>query len=519
MIADYSRLQETLVRQNKTLEDLRKEARLSRSTMDKILRQGVLNPEILAKICAVLKCSTADIFDMVYAPTERSVTKRPSNKYGVVSMFSGAGGMDLGFINAGFDVVWANDFMSEAVESYTQNIGDHIVYGDITRIASDNIPDDIDVLIGGFPCQGFSIANSRRSLTDKRNYLYKEMLRVVADKQPKFFVAENVKGILSMDNGKVFEMIKSDFENLRDKDGNSLGYKVDAQILNSAEFGIPQYRERVIFIGNRLGVENPYPIGTHYTKTPVDGLKPPLTTEQAIGFLSDIPITEHAIHIPREVIERHIRDTHIADAEAFYNLLGIESDYRELVIYNHIAAKNAADTFWGRRFIVEQADVCDYLNMWRKRSDFTIGEISSHFESPYTAGHWFRKDRFGSIPKPEDWWKLKKLLLFDNTFDELVTSMVEKEVRYDQALRIVDWNRPSDTITATTPEIHVNKKRRLSVRECAILQSFPLSYKFTGNLSKMYLQVGNAVPVKMAEAIAVGIKTSIDACGKLQKIG
>ena len=79
--------------------------------------------------------------------------------------------------------------------------------------------------------------------------------------------------------------------------------------------------------------------------------------------------------------------------------------------------------------------------------------------------------------------------------------MVEKEIKFEQSLRITNWDRPSDTITATSPEIHVNKKRRLSVRECAILQTFPLDYEFTGSLNKMYTQIGNAVPVKLATKI------------------
>lgn len=173
------------------------------------------------------------------------------NSYKVISLFSGAGGMDLGFINVGFEIIWANDFFKEATDTYKLNIGKHIVHADITQIKSYEIPDNPDVIIGGFPCQGFSVANIKRSIEDKRNFLYKEMLRIIRDKKPKFFVAENVKGILSMDKGKVFAMIKSDFENL--------GYKVDYKLLNSAEYGVPQIRDRVIIIGNRVGLENIFP--------------------------------------------------------------------------------------------------------------------------------------------------------------------------------------------------------------------------------------------------------------------
>lgn len=395
------------------------------------------------------------------------------NKLKVVSLFSGAGGMDLGFINAGFDIVWANDFFKEAVETYRNNIGDHIVYGDITKINSSEIPDNIDLVIGGFPCQGFSVANTKRSMKDERNFLYKEMLRVIKDKQPKFFVAENVKGLLSMENGKVFEMIKNDFA--------SLGYVVDARILNAAEYGVPQARERVIIMGNRLGIENPFPTPTHWVDSKqyntTEGLLPPVTVSDTIGFLSDTKIS--------------------------YNPVILDNGKK---IYNHIASTNVYDTFWGRKYNVNQSEICDYLKEWRNKSGYTTKKVDDHFGYKYTAGHWFRKDNnSGSIPKPDDWWELKKLFKFDDTYDEQVTTMVEKKIQFEQSLRITNWERPSDTITATGPEIHVNKKRRLSVRECAMLQTFPDDFIFTGSINIMYKQIGNAVPVKLAEQIASGI--------------
>lgn len=398
---------------------------------------------------------------------------KDTKKFRVISLFSGAGGMDLGFINAGFDIVWANDFFKEAVESYKKNVDDRIVYGDITKIPSSEMPDDIDLVIGGFPCQGFSIANTKRSMKDERNFLYKEMLRVIDDKKPKFFVAENVKGILSMKKGKVFEMIKKDFK--------KLGYNVDAKLLNAAEYGIPQARERVVIIGNRIGVKNPYPKPTHWVDSKKyeskKGLKDPITVEETIGFLSDVRLSDKPITLDNG-----------------------------MVIYNHMAATNVYDKFWGRKYKVKQEDICDYLKMWRDKAGYTTKKVDDYFGYKYTAGHWFRKDNHsGSIPKPSDWWELKKILGFDNKYDKKVTTMVEKEIKFEQSLRITNWNRPSDTITATSPEIHVNRERRLSARECAMLQTFPMDYEFVGSLNVIYRQIGNAVPVKLAEQIAKGI--------------
>ena len=158
----------------------------------------------------------------------------------IVSLFSGAGGLDLGIKLAGNKIVWANDIDKNAVETYSHNIGNEIVCADISAIDISDIP-DCDVVIGGFPCQGFSQANLRRTIDDERNALYKFYYQVIAQKQPLFFIAENVKGILSLGHGEVIKQILSDFE--------SAGYFVELHKVNMANYGIPQTRERVVIIG------------------------------------------------------------------------------------------------------------------------------------------------------------------------------------------------------------------------------------------------------------------------------
>lgn len=393
----------------------------------------------------------------------------------VVSLFAGCGGLDLGFINEGFEIVWANDFFKEAVDTYKLNIGNHIHFGDITQIPSEEIPNDFDVLLGGFPCQGFSIANKNRSMEDERNFLYKELLRVLKDKRPKFFVGENVKGLLSMQKGKVIEMIVNDFK--------SLGYEVNYKLLKASNYGVPQNRERVIIIGNRIGVENIYPKRTHALEQELfnSNLKPHVTVKEVVGHLAKIRTRDVSFNLKKEII------------------------------YNHVARTNVADKFWGRKHKVNQHDVCDYLKEWRNRSSFSTKTIDEHFGYAHTAGHWFRKDNnSGSIPNPSDWWELKKILKFDDKFDNQVTELELKEIKFEQSLRINNWDRASDTITATGPEIHPNKKRRMSVRECAIIQTFPNDFKFTGSLGNMYKQIGNAVPVLLGQHIAKVIKKQLE---------
>ena len=171
---------------------------------------------------------------------------------------------------------------------------------------------------------------------------------------------------------------------------------------------------------------------------------------------------------------------------------------------------NVSDKFWGRKHDVNQFDICDYLKEWRKDSGWSTKRIDEHFGYAHTAGHWFRKDNnSGSIPNPEDWRELKKLLKFDNKYDKQVTELEEKTIVFEQSLRISNWEEPSDTITATGPEIHPNKKRRLSVRECAILQTFPDDFVFHGAIGSMYKQICNAVAVDLAYQIGKLIKKNI----------
>lgn len=197
----------------------------------------------------------------------------------VVSLFSGAGGLDLGFKQAGFNLIWANDFDMDAVESYRRNIGDHIICGDLSQIPSGDIP-SCDVLIGGFPCQGFSLANTKRSIEDSRNQLYLQYLRVLKDKKPLVFIAENVRGILSLGHGEVIKTIVSDFE--------TVGYNVRYRLLNAADYGVPQTRRRVIIVGTRLDLPSTYkyPEPTH-SKDGSQGLEPWVSIRTAIEHLPD----------------------------------------------------------------------------------------------------------------------------------------------------------------------------------------------------------------------------------------
>lgn len=141
----------------------------------------------------------------------------------IISLFSGAGGLDLGLKQAGNDTVWANDVDADAVETYRNNIGGNIICDGIKNVDVSVMP-DADVVVGGFPCQGFSLANMRRTADDERNTLYRFFYNVIKEKKPAYFIAENVKGILSLGKGTAVQTIRNDFE--------EAGYNVSINLVN-----------------------------------------------------------------------------------------------------------------------------------------------------------------------------------------------------------------------------------------------------------------------------------------------
>lgn len=160
----------------------------------------------------------------------------------LVSLFAGAGGMDLGFKKAGFEVIWANEFDSAIWETYQKNHSSFLDKRDIRTIKSSEIP-DCDGIIGGPPCQSWSEAGALRGINDDRGKLFFQFIRVLRDKKPKFFIAENVSGMLSDIHKPAVENIIREF--------NEAGYDLFIKLLNAVDYGVAQDRKRVFFIGFR----------------------------------------------------------------------------------------------------------------------------------------------------------------------------------------------------------------------------------------------------------------------------
>lgn len=321
----------------------------------------------------------------------------------IISLFSGAGGLDLGLIQSGHDIVWANDIDKDAVATYAKNIGPNIVNQDITEINADSIA-DAEVIVGGFPCQGFSQANLKRCKNDCRNQLYIQFLRIVKEKKPSYFLAENVRGILSLDKGNVIKQIVDDFSNA--------GYRVHYKLFNMADYGVPQTRQRVIIAGIRHDLPDKlnyiFPEPTHYNPAKKQKNKSLLTNNletkiKQKNLLPWVTITEALRNIP------------------------------------------------------EPGNGNDLPN-----SDFSKYKLNNR---NFTGHRW------------------------------------------------TDPNKPSPTILArgnggggVCAIPHPLNHRRMSVRESATIQTFPLEMEFIGGLNSCYRQVGNAVPVIFAKRLGEQLK-------------
>lgn len=163
----------------------------------------------------------------------------------IVSFFAGAGGLDLGFQNAGFNVIWANEYDKEIWETYQKNHPHAILdKRSIVNIPSDEVP-ECDGIIGGPPCQSWSEAGAMKGIEDKRGQLFFDFIRILEAKQPKFFLAENVSGMLLGRHSNALENIKELFRKA------GIGYELSFEMVNACDYNVPQDRKRVIFVGIR----------------------------------------------------------------------------------------------------------------------------------------------------------------------------------------------------------------------------------------------------------------------------
>ena len=376
--------------------------------------------------------------------------------------FAGAGGLSCGFTQAGFRVCFANDFEDVCVRTYRYNHPevpvDKVVKDDIRKIV-DNvqnyIDEDVDVVVGGPPCQGFSSANQQRIIDDPRNELYKYYIECVKKILPKFVVMENVRGML-----KVADQVVEDYESIKEKkNGVTYSYAVSYKLLNSLDFSVAQSRERLIYIAIRNDVAEkkditPKAIFEEICKANED--KPHYLLRDALEYIKplDAPIKN-----------MNEKDDELTGKKIDVNSYsGNESEYLKLinegrsipVLFNHKA-----------RYVNDiNYEIYSLLNQGDDASDPKISGIM-----PYS----------------------NRLHCFKDKYFKLVA------------------DKPSRTITAHLrmdchSHIHPYQIRAITPREAARCQSFPDDYLFLGPYLKTYMQIGNAVPCLMAKGIAKVLK-------------
>jgi len=381
-----------------------------------------------------------------------------------IDLFCGAGGITEGFRQADYRCLYGNDFMAEAVETFKHNHPN--AWADDRSIETVKPTEvraklklkkgELDVLAGGPPCQGFSINAPERFLSDPRNKLFKDYVRFLEEFEPKTFLFENVPGLLSLGDGKVIRQVLKEFDRL--------GYHVTAKILFAAHYGVPQERWRLILLGSRFG-EVAVPEPTHYAVgranfrgggtmtfqlTPADKarLVPSVTVAEAIGDLPTLEMGEGAETIG------YTSDALSAFARAVRGSDG--------VTYNHYAAKLSKQNIERMKYVKPGGS-------WR---DIPHELLPKGMQRARKSDH---TKRYGRLRN-----------------DGLAGTMLTKCDPHWGAVFLPDQNRT------------------LTVREAARFQSFPDSYRFIGSRVSQYEQVGNAVPVLMAKAIAESLRAHLE---------
>ena len=336
-----------------------------------------------------------------------------------ISLFSGAGGMDIGFRKAGIDIIWANDLDKQALNTYKRNFDSHIVFGDITEIPSFKIPDS-DIIFGGPPCQGFSVAG-KMSPTDERSRLIWDFARIVRDKRPQVFIMENVKNLVINERFKeVKEKLLRTFR--------EMGYSTEVKVLNSKNFGVPQSRERAIFIGvlKKMNLDG-------LSLFPKESSKKEITVRDTLAGLSTPGKNGNSEKCHAKIVPAK-------------NPVMRRSPYAGMLFNGQ-----------GRPLDLDRPSITMTASMGGNKTPF----IDEKFLNNQSKRNWVEQyhERLQKGAKP-----LKK-----------------------------------------TPDF----LRRITVFETALLQSFPSNYIFEGSQCSQYRQIGNAVPPKLAYAIAKQVTRQI----------
>lgn len=383
-----------------------------------------------------------------------------------IDLFAGAGGITEGFRQAGASCIFANDFNPRACETFRHNHpGVEMVCGAIQNIDAGAIrrslsmrKGDLDILVGGPPCQGFSINAPERFLEDPRNSLFKHYLRFVDEFAPKTFLFENVPGMLSLGGGRIFDSIINQMQ--------KRGYRISARILLAAHYGVPQVRWRMIILGSTLPEAPKHPEPTHfYTGRP--------------NFKGGVTIATRLVPLDEFRLKAAV-----TLADAISDLPSVDAGGgKETMAYGEISPKST------------------FARVMREGSEVVHNHTANRLSQ-------INLDRLSHISPGSAWTSIPH---------ELLPAGMRKARTSDHTMRYgrLSWGALAGTMmTKCDPHwgavFHPDQERTFTVRETARIQSFPDRYRFLGPRAAQFEQVGNAVPVLMAKSIAGALMEHLD---------
>jgi DNA (cytosine-5)-methyltransferase 1 len=389
---------------------------------------------------------------VVYVPPTREAPRGPT----CVDLFAGAGGLAEGFRQAGWRILLANDYDADASETFILNFPESgFLFGSVTDIDPVDLRrraglrrKQLDCLIGGPPCQSFSYNNHHRSATDERARLFRAYLAIVAELMPRTLLMENVPGMLTIGGGKIIREIRRRL--------SLLGYRCEIKVICAEEFGVPQTRRRLFIVGTRLDVDSALiPVGTHgpIKKSPNHRLQYIHRWTPPDGSRAKKLVT--------------VRDA-IGDLPAIRSGGGQKiSDYRA-------AAKT------------------EYQRLLRGRSK----KLHDHTTQGLSGSV---MERIKHVPQGGNWQDIPRKLLPPGMKRARKSDHTKRYGRLDPSALA------STVLTKCDPHwgeyVHPTQDRAISIREAARLQGFPDTFRFAGEWkTKLYKQVGNAVPVLVAHA-------------------